>query len=284
MDGYTSTTNSTRSSRSSTSRARPGGALIHTAGSTTTPVCPSSTWQTRDGERFIKDRLDPILEPMIAVATASGEDFAPPARRAGTSCTTLRRAEALGQLEAPPDVPDSRAADGGYGLEEPCIRRAASTEQACRARRAIGRDPAARRRPSSTITATRARRSHPALAPTHCSTVPGDRGGHQEHRAKLDELGWRISSTRKRHSASSGVRGGLMFPTSGRRRARGASLGVPRRGTPEARRCLVRRRPRRGSKRGAHGHASGCAWRPTLRFRWTRRRRPRTCRRRRASL
>ncbi len=38
-------------------------------------------WQTReDGERFIKDRLDPIIESMIAAATASGEDFAPPAR------------------------------------------------------------------------------------------------------------------------------------------------------------------------------------------------------------
>ena len=38
-------------------------------------------WQTReDGERFMKEKLEPIIESMIAAATESGEDFAPPAR------------------------------------------------------------------------------------------------------------------------------------------------------------------------------------------------------------
>ena len=38
-------------------------------------------WQTReDGERFMTERLEPIIESMIAAATESGEDFAPPAR------------------------------------------------------------------------------------------------------------------------------------------------------------------------------------------------------------
>ena len=37
-------------------------------------------WQTReDGERFMTERLEPI-ESMIAAATESGENFAPPAR------------------------------------------------------------------------------------------------------------------------------------------------------------------------------------------------------------
>ena len=38
-------------------------------------------WHTReDGERFMAERLEPIIESMIAAATESGEDFAPPAR------------------------------------------------------------------------------------------------------------------------------------------------------------------------------------------------------------
>jgi hypothetical protein len=39
-------------------------------------------WQTReDGERFMEETLDPVVESMIAAAAETGEDFAPPARQ-----------------------------------------------------------------------------------------------------------------------------------------------------------------------------------------------------------
>lgn len=63
--------------------ASPQGMLIHTAGfdHDAGVFRIFDVWETReDGERFMKEKLDPIIESMIAAATESGEDFAPPAR------------------------------------------------------------------------------------------------------------------------------------------------------------------------------------------------------------
>lgn len=63
--------------------AVPQGLLLHSAGFDTDGGVFRifDVWQTReDGERFMAERLEPIIESMIAAATESGEDFAPPAR------------------------------------------------------------------------------------------------------------------------------------------------------------------------------------------------------------
>lgn len=63
--------------------AVPQGLLLHSAGFDTDAGVfrVFDVWQTReDGERFMAERLEPIIESMIAAATESGEDFAPPAR------------------------------------------------------------------------------------------------------------------------------------------------------------------------------------------------------------
>jgi hypothetical protein len=63
--------------------AAPQGLLIHTAGfdHDAGVFRILDVWQTReDGERFMKERLEPIIESMIAAAVESGEDFSPPAR------------------------------------------------------------------------------------------------------------------------------------------------------------------------------------------------------------
>ena len=63
--------------------AVPQGLLLHSAGFDTDAGVFRifDVWQTReDGERFMTERLEPIIESMIAAATESGEDFAPPAR------------------------------------------------------------------------------------------------------------------------------------------------------------------------------------------------------------
>ena len=63
--------------------AVPQGLLLHSAGFDTDAGVfrVFDVWQTReDGERFMTERLEPIIESMIAAATESGEDFAPPAR------------------------------------------------------------------------------------------------------------------------------------------------------------------------------------------------------------
>jgi hypothetical protein len=63
--------------------AAPAGLLLHTAGfdHETGVFRIFDVWETRDqGERFMKERLEPIIASMIAAATESGEVFAPPAR------------------------------------------------------------------------------------------------------------------------------------------------------------------------------------------------------------
>ena len=63
--------------------AVPQGLLLHSAGFDTDAGVFRilDVWQTReDGERFMTEQLEPIIESMIAAATESGEDFAPPAR------------------------------------------------------------------------------------------------------------------------------------------------------------------------------------------------------------
>jgi hypothetical protein len=84
VDGDTSTTNyDAVVAKLDLQGTAPEGLLIHTAGfdHDAGVFRIFDVWQTRDdGERFIKDRLDPIIESMVAAATASGEDFAPPAR------------------------------------------------------------------------------------------------------------------------------------------------------------------------------------------------------------
>ena len=61
----------------------PSGLILHSAGfdHDAGVFRIFDVWQTReDGERFMKDRLEPIIESMAAAAVESGEDFAPPAR------------------------------------------------------------------------------------------------------------------------------------------------------------------------------------------------------------
>ncbi len=84
VDGDTSTTNyDAVVAKLDLQGTSPAGLVIHTAGfdHDAGVFRIFDVWQTReDGERFMKDRLDPIIESMVAAATASGEDFTPPAR------------------------------------------------------------------------------------------------------------------------------------------------------------------------------------------------------------
>ena len=83
-NGDTSTTNyDAVVSKLDLQGAVPQGLLLHSAGFDTDAGVFRilDVWQTReDGERFMTEQLEPIIESMIAAATESGEDFAPPAR------------------------------------------------------------------------------------------------------------------------------------------------------------------------------------------------------------
>ena len=84
VDGDTSTTNyDAVVSKLDLQGAVPRGLLLHSAGFDTDAGVFRifDVWQTReDGERFMTERLEPIMESMIAAATEAGEDLAPPAR------------------------------------------------------------------------------------------------------------------------------------------------------------------------------------------------------------
>ena len=84
VDGDTSTTNyDAVAAKLDLRGAAPAGLLLHTAGfdHETGVFRIFDVWETRDqGERFMKERLEPIIASMIAAATESGEEFAPPAR------------------------------------------------------------------------------------------------------------------------------------------------------------------------------------------------------------
>jgi hypothetical protein len=80
-DGDTSTANYDAVVAALDLKDAPDGMLIHTAGfdHDAGVFRIFDVWETReDGERFINDRLNPILEPMMAAATS--EDMAPPSR------------------------------------------------------------------------------------------------------------------------------------------------------------------------------------------------------------
>ena len=83
VDGDTSTTNYDAVVAKLGLQEAPQGLLLHSAGfdHDAGVFRIFDVWQTReDGERFTKEKLEPIIEAMIAAATESGEEFAPPAR------------------------------------------------------------------------------------------------------------------------------------------------------------------------------------------------------------
>jgi hypothetical protein len=84
VDGDTSTENyDAVAGKLDLGAAPPAGLLLHTAGfdNEAGVFRIFDVWETReDGERFMKEQLDPIIASMIAAATESGEEFAPPAR------------------------------------------------------------------------------------------------------------------------------------------------------------------------------------------------------------
>ena len=84
QDGDTSTTNYDAVTTALNLQETPDGLLIHTAGfdHDAGVFRIFDVWETRaHGERFIKDRLNPIIEPMaIAAAQSADNTFAPPSR------------------------------------------------------------------------------------------------------------------------------------------------------------------------------------------------------------
>jgi hypothetical protein len=82
--GDTSTTNYDAVNAALNLQEAPDGLLIHTAGfdHDAGVFRIFDVWQTREhGERFIKDKLNPIIEPMAAAAAQSGDTtFTPPSR------------------------------------------------------------------------------------------------------------------------------------------------------------------------------------------------------------
>jgi hypothetical protein len=84
-DGDTSTTNyDAVTAALDLQGAAPEGLLIHTAGFDLDAGIFRifDVWETREhGERFIAERLNPIIEPMIAAAAQDPDaDFDPPSR------------------------------------------------------------------------------------------------------------------------------------------------------------------------------------------------------------
>jgi hypothetical protein len=83
-NGDTTTTNYDTVSAALDLKEAPDGLLIHTAGfdHDAGVFRILDVWQTREqGEKFINERLMPIIEPMAAAAQQSGDEtFAPPSR------------------------------------------------------------------------------------------------------------------------------------------------------------------------------------------------------------
>jgi hypothetical protein len=84
QNGDTSTTNYDSVSAALELKDAPDGLLIHTAGfdHEAGVFRIFDVWRTREqGEKFINERLMPIIEPMAAAAQQSGdESFTPPSR------------------------------------------------------------------------------------------------------------------------------------------------------------------------------------------------------------
>ena len=83
-DGDTSTTNYDAVVAALSLQDAPDGLLIHTAGfdHDAGVFRIFDVWETREqGEKFISDRLNPIIEPIMAAAVESGDEtFTPPNR------------------------------------------------------------------------------------------------------------------------------------------------------------------------------------------------------------
>lgn len=84
QNGDTSTTNYDAVAAALNLQTAPDGLLIHTAGfdHDAGVFRIFDVWETRaQGEKFINDRLNPIIEPMASAAAQSGDEtFAPPSR------------------------------------------------------------------------------------------------------------------------------------------------------------------------------------------------------------
>jgi hypothetical protein len=82
--GDTSTTNYDAVASQLDLSTPPDGLLIHTAGfdHDAGVFRIFDVWESREqGDRFIEERLNPIIEPMMAAAQASGDtNFTPPTR------------------------------------------------------------------------------------------------------------------------------------------------------------------------------------------------------------
>ena len=82
--GDTSTTNYDAVAAALDLKEAPDGLLIHTAGfdHDAGVFRIFDVWETREqGEKFIKDKLDPIIDPMAKEAAQRGDEtFAPPSR------------------------------------------------------------------------------------------------------------------------------------------------------------------------------------------------------------
>ena len=80
-DGDTSTTNYDAVVEALNLTETPDGLLIHTAGFDGDVFRIFDVWESREqGERFLGERLGPIVERLGAEAAARGDDFAPPDR------------------------------------------------------------------------------------------------------------------------------------------------------------------------------------------------------------
>jgi hypothetical protein len=84
QDGDTSTKNYDAVVEALGLQDAPDGLLIHTAGFDRDAGVfrIMDVWESREaGEKFINERLNPIIEPMMAAAAASGDaTFTPPTR------------------------------------------------------------------------------------------------------------------------------------------------------------------------------------------------------------
>lgn len=85
VDGDTSTTNyDAVVAKLDLEGAPPQGLVLHTAGFDRDAGVFRifDVWQTRDdGERFMKEKLEPIIESLAGAAAESGDEFASPARQ-----------------------------------------------------------------------------------------------------------------------------------------------------------------------------------------------------------
>ncbi|HZO61899.1 MAG TPA: hypothetical protein VFB35_02860 [Gaiellaceae bacterium] len=81
VDGDTSTTNYDAIAKQLDLSSTPEGLIVHTAGFDHEKGVFRilDIWESREaGQRFIEERLNPVLEPYMAEAAQRGEDLRPP--------------------------------------------------------------------------------------------------------------------------------------------------------------------------------------------------------------